>query len=89
MPHRFRFNLCILSHLIFYYSGGLHCMESNGLNPMESVCFQSETTHTVDTHLLYIYVRMGAQSRMQAVLLALHRHQLELGELVASMNLVA
>jgi DNA-binding CsgD family transcriptional regulator len=47
------------------------------------------STHTVDTHLRNAYARMGAQSRMQAVLLALHYRQLELGELVASMNLVA
>jgi LuxR family maltose regulon positive regulatory protein len=47
------------------------------------------STHTVDTHLRNAYARMGAQSRMQAVLLAVHYRQLELGELVASMNLVA
>jgi DNA-binding CsgD family transcriptional regulator len=47
------------------------------------------STHTVDTHLRNAYARMGAQSRMQAVLLALHHRQLDLGMLVASMNLVA
>jgi DNA-binding CsgD family transcriptional regulator len=47
------------------------------------------STHTVDTHLRNAYARMGAQSRMQAVVLALHHRQLELGELVASIDLVA
>jgi DNA-binding CsgD family transcriptional regulator len=47
------------------------------------------STHTVDTHLRNAYARMGAQSRMQAVLLALHYRQLDLGTLVATMNLVA
>jgi DNA-binding CsgD family transcriptional regulator len=47
------------------------------------------STHTVDTHLRNAYARMGAQSRMQAVLLALHYRQLDLGELVAPVTLVA
>jgi DNA-binding CsgD family transcriptional regulator len=47
------------------------------------------STHTVDTHLRNAYARMGAQSRMQAVLLALHYRQLDLGELVASINIAA
>lgn len=47
------------------------------------------STHTVDTHLRNAYARMGAQSRTQAVLLALHYRQLDLGELVASMIIAA
>jgi DNA-binding CsgD family transcriptional regulator len=47
------------------------------------------STHTVDTHLRNAYARMGAQSRVQAILLALHHRQLDLGTLVASIDLVA
>jgi DNA-binding CsgD family transcriptional regulator len=45
--------------------------------------------HTVDTHLRNAYTRMGAQSRMQAIVLALHYRQLELGTLVATIDTVA
>jgi DNA-binding CsgD family transcriptional regulator len=47
------------------------------------------STHTVDTHLRNAYARMGAQSRMQAVLLAVHHRQLDLGTLIATIDSVA
>jgi DNA-binding CsgD family transcriptional regulator len=47
------------------------------------------SVHTVDSHLRKAYARLGAQSRMQAILLALHYRQLDLAELVATLNLVA
>lgn len=40
------------------------------------------STHTVNTHLRKAFARLGASSRLQAILLALHHHQLELGELL-------
>lgn len=46
------------------------------------------STHTVDTHLRKAYARLGARSRMQAIILALHHHQLNLVDLVAAVTIV-